>query len=303
MVIGHFEHGLWDIHFLGDMTDKTTPFILQVPENAESFQGTYMSSIQYNGHAPSLQQTETIWYPVDSTDWIDNGTSIHKDFIIKSGDTNQYLGPIGWAPSEQNNVNGATLWTCTILNGSSIPPNIKEEFRYFGYLGVDETDFKYIIYDNAKDKYVPRLGVHGAQHMWLFHLSQKDVSSTGVWNIQIQVPEHAQADHFPKWYMSSDGRGKGNDDRATKNRHTPCLVPSLTSSTRWTAHVIGLQSKTETETVYLVHLETNNHLFLSSKVHQNTWRPSVTPDASKPDMIAIKLVLLNGATLPVPLHP
>ncbi len=297
--IDNSEYGVWDIHFLGDYLQTDTPFVLQVPGKTEVFQNLFMSSLPYQSHAPSLQELETIWYPRNATEWSSDGVSISRDFLIQSGDTNNFLGPVGWNPTEQMEKNGATLWTCILLNVQPPPPSESiSATKSYGYLEVDEPDYKYIIYDNAKGKYVPRLGLYDLQNLWLFHLNIKDVSIQDQWIAEIQVPAHVQVDHFPTWFMSSNGKGKGNDAHATKNRHAPCMDPESNNNTKWTVHVIGLESKSETETVYRIHLEANNHNFLSAANNVSTWRPSLISATGKPEVLGMKLVLLNGATLP-----
>ena len=297
-MVDNLEYGLWDVHFLGDYQDSSTAIVLQVPSNTEDFQKTYLSIVPYQGHSPSQQNDASVWQPVDSTPWVSDGTSLSRDFLLQSVDTKEYIGPIPWNPTTQKEKNGATLWTCTLLNMDvQVSSDGKRSTSLYGYLQLPPGgDFNYVIYDNANGRYTPRLGSLDLQNTWIFHVTPKqDVVTKDQWVLEMQVPSSARVDHFPTWFISSYGKGIGNDAHASKNRHAPCMDSQSNPNTKWTVHVIGIASKTEMETTYLVHLESNNHYFLSSAPDAK-WRPSLTTDHQS-DAILMNLVILNGAVL------
>lgn len=292
------EYGLWDVHFLGDYKDSSTPMIIQVPSLAEAFGNTYMSIIPFQNHSPSLQNEPSSWIGMNSTNWTSDGTNLLKDFLLQSSETGEYLGSKGWNPSAQKEKNGAILWTLILLN-MDVKVSPQNSVKLFGYLQFPFDDqFNYVIYDNAKEgKYVPRLGYYDLQNLWTFDLRPKDPSLKNEWIMEMQVPEKARSDHFPKWFMSSTGKGPGNDSHASKNRHAPSMDSSSNPNTKWTLHIIQLESQTEIASTYLVHIESNNNYFLTPTKEGTSWRPSLTSNHDPPEKILFKLVLLNGITI------
>lgn len=298
-VVDNSEYAVWDVHFLGDVHAKDTPFLLQVPQLTEDFAGTFMSITSYEGHRPSQQIDPSVWVPIDSTDWVSDGTSMSRDFLIQSQESSEYLGKQSWTPSAQNEKNGAILWTLTVLNASPEMDINTNAYSLYGFLKVPEDkEYNYVIYDNVKNqKYCPRLGYFDLQNLWLIQMRSKNVDTMDEWIVELEVPSSVRSDHFPKWFMSSSSKGVGNQSGATKNRHSPSMDSESNVNTKWTLHIIGEKSRTETRSVYVVHIESNQHEFLTPVKNAGVWRPALTSDTSVPEKIVFELVILNGVDL------